>query len=90
MGLGNGAREPEVLEAVVLGDDSSRLDRHSTYGLNDPSNGPHSDAHLVSDSMDGKPCFAKPYDFLAIEDPARAADRIPRLRVVHWPRASRH
>ena len=33
-------RHRNLLEAVVLGDDSSRLDRHSTYGLNDPSNVP--------------------------------------------------
>jgi len=50
--------------------------------LESSNHGAYANAHLVGYFLDREPCFPQPYDFIAIEDPPRAPNRIPSLCAV--------
>jgi hypothetical protein len=44
-----------------------------------PNNGPNTNAQLAGDSLDREPRFTTPHNFIAVEDPTRAANSVPGL-----------
>ena len=47
-----------------------------------PNNGPNTNAHPAVDSLDRQPRFTTPPNFIAVEDPTRAANSVPGLGAI--------